>query len=112
MSIETIETEHQKAGRYAFFAKRDAAFKHAINASRWSDKVKLKADRIKSVLELLYSYQDVKVTNCKKHIRVKVFNPYPRDKNSKVKLREYETSWAEEGIVRVKTPQGIIYRVK
>ncbi len=112
MTIKTIETEHQSAGRYAYFAKRDAAFKHAMNASRWSDKIKLKADQIKTVLEMLYSYQDVKVTNCKKHIRVKVFNPCPRDKQSKVKLREFETDWAEQGIVRVKTAQGIIYRVK
>jgi hypothetical protein len=111
-TIETIETNHSKAGRYAFFAKRDAAFKHAMNASRWDDKTKLKADRVMQVLELLYSYQEVKLTNCKRHIRVKVFNPHPRDKASKAKLREYETYWAESGIVRVKTPQGIIYRVK
>ena len=111
-TIETIETNHKKAGRYAFFAKRDAAFKSAMNASLWSDKQKLKADQIMTVLEILYSYQDVKLTNCKRHIRVKVFNPHPRDKASKIKLREHEAIWAEEGIVRVKTPQGLIYRVK
>ena len=107
-TIETIETKHKDAGRFAFFAARDADFRSAMNKSRFDDKQKLKADRMKQILGMLYSYQEIKLDFCIRHIRIKMINP---DVKNKKMLKEMESQWADEGIVRVKTKQGLIYRV-
>jgi len=102
------DTDYKSAGKYAFFAARDASFKSAVNASRFSDFQKLKAERMKLALELLYSCEEVKVTNCIKWIRVKVIKGIIKDRKN---LRSFEQDWAAEGITKVTTAQGIIYRV-
>lgn len=108
MSIQMLETEHKSAGRFAFFAARDAAFKSAVNASRFSTQLKLKAERMKLVLEILFANDDVTITYCKKWARVKVHNARPRDKKL---IKEWEETWAIDGIEKVLTDQGVIYRV-
>jgi hypothetical protein len=108
MSIQMIETEHKSAGRFAFFAARDAAFKSAVNASRFSNELKLKTERMKLVLEILFASDEVTITYCKKWARVKVHNARPRDKKL---IKEWEEAWATDGIVKVLTEQGVIYRV-
>ena len=108
MSIQMLETEHKSAGRYAFFAARDAAFKSAVNASRFSNQLKLKAERMKLVLEMIYASDEVTITYCKKWARVKVHNARPRDKKL---IKEWEDNWSRDSIVKAVTDQGIIYRV-
>jgi hypothetical protein len=108
MSIQMLETEHKSAGRYAFFAARDAAFKSAVNASRFSNQLKLKAERMKLVLEMIYASDEVTITYCKKWARVKVHNARPRDKKL---IKEWEDNWSQDSIVKAVTDQGIIYRV-
>ena len=103
-----LETEHKSAGRYAFFAARDAAFKSAVNASRFSNQLKLKAERMKLVLEMIYASDEVTITYCKKWARVKVHNARPRDRKL---IKEWESNWAQDSIVKAVTDQGIIYRV-
>ena len=39
------ETNHNSAGRFAFFAARDASFKSAVNSSKFSEKQKVQAER-------------------------------------------------------------------
>ena len=108
MRIETTESNHINAGKFAWFAERDASLKSAVNASLFSDFQKLKAERIKLVLELLYSTEKVSITNCKKWIRVKVHNGIVRDRKQ---LRILESDWAADGIKKHMTGQAIIYRV-
>ena len=102
------ETEHKNAGKYAYFAARDASMNHAINASRFTDAQKLKAEQVKLALELVYSCEKVDITNNKTFIRVKVFKGTVRDRKN---LRLLEADWAKEGIEKKFTPQGIIYSV-
>jgi hypothetical protein len=102
------ESEHKSAGKFAWFAAKDASMKSAVNASRFTDAQKLKAERVKLALELMYSGEEVKITNCKTWIRVKVLNGLIRDRK---KLRSLEDTWNLEGIKKVFTKQGIIYRV-
>ena len=59
-------------------------------------------------LQCVYSYENITIDYCKKHVRVKVHNPSVKNKKM---LRELEEQWNIEGIVKVVTPQGIIYRV-
>ena len=108
IDMTTIETNHIDAGRFAWFAARDAKMRSAVNASRFTDRQKLRAEQIKLALELVYSYKELTLDFTKRHIRVKVSKP--NIKNRKV-LRECENDWANEGIVKVLTSQGIIYRV-
>lgn len=105
----TTETEHKSAGQYAFFAAKDASLKSAVNASRFSDTVKLRAERMKLALELVYSCEEVSITNNKTFIRVKVHKAVIRDRKN---LRLLEADWDKEGTEKVFTKQGIIYRVK
>jgi hypothetical protein len=102
------ETEHQSAGRFAWFAARDARMKSLVNASRFSDSQKLKAERMKLALELVYACEEVSITNCKKWIRVKVHKANIRDKKQ---LALLEKDWTKEGITKVSTNQGVIYHV-
>ena len=102
------DTEHKSAGNFAWFAARDASMKSAVNASRFSDFQKLKAERVKLALELVYSANQITITNCKKWIRVKVHNGIVRDKKN---LRLLEQDWSNEGIEKVFTGQGIIYHI-
>lgn len=105
----TTETEHKSAGRYAFFAAKDASLKSAVNASRFTDTVKLRAERMKLALELVYSCEEVSITNNKTFIRVKVHKAEIRDRKN---LRLLEADWNKEGTEKVFTKQGVIYRVK
>jgi hypothetical protein len=102
------ESEHKSAGKFAWFAAKDASMKSAVNASRFTPEQKLKAERVKLALELVYSCEEVKITNCKTWIRVKVLKGLIRDRKN---LRLLESDWNKDGIKKVFTDQGIIYRV-
>ena len=102
------ETEHKDAGKFAWYAAKDASMKSAVNASRFTPAQKLKAERVKLALELVYSCEEVSITNNKTFIRVKVHNGIVRDRKQ---LRLLESDWTKEGIEKVFTDQGVIYRV-
>ena len=106
--MQERESEHKSAGQYAWFAARDARMKSAVNASLFSDVQKLKAERMKLALEMVYSCEEVSITNCKKWIRVKVHKALIRDRK---KLRQLEQDWSNDGITKVHTNQGVIYHV-
>ena len=103
------EQEHKSAGQFAWFAARDAKLRSAVNASLFTDAQKVKAERMKLALEMVYATKEVSITNCKKWIRVKVHSGLVRDKKT---LKELENDWTNAGITKTVTPQGIIYHVK
>lgn len=107
--MKSVETEHKDAGMFAWFAARDAKMRSAVNATNFSDKQKIRAERVKLALELVYSYKAITLDYTKRHIRVKVHNAIIKDRKN---LRELEKDWEQDGIVKVLTDQGIIYRVK
>ena len=106
--MKETETKHANAGKFAWFAARDASMKSAVNASRFSDFQKLKAERMKLALQMVYAADEVSITNCQKWIRVKVHNGIIRDRKN---LRMLEQDWTSEGITKRFTGQGIIYHV-
>lgn len=107
--IEKTETKHVNAGYFAVAAARDAAFKNAVYKTRYTDKQQAQCNAMSYALMSVYSYRKVYVQYCKKWVRVKVENA--RVINSK-ELRALESDWAERGIVRNTTKQGVTYRVK
>ena len=102
------DADYQSAGKYAWFAMRDASMKSAVNSTHFSDFQKTKAERIKYALELVYSSEEISITFCKKWVRIKVHNGTVKDKKN---LALLESDWACEGITKLFTNQGIIYRL-
>ena len=103
------EEKYVGAGKFAWFAARDAALRSAVNASLFSDAQKVKAERMKLALELVYAAKEISITNCKKWIRVKVHGGVVRDKKV---LKELENDWTNDGITKSVTAQGVIYHLK
>jgi hypothetical protein len=107
--MKQIETDNKPAGVHAWFAARDAAFRSAVNSSHFQNAVKIKAERVKLVLEMLYYSDTVSITYNKSSVRVKVHNARPRDKKL---IAEWDSTWAQDGIlVKKSTAQGIIYLI-
>lgn len=102
------ETNYMPAGRFAWFAGRDARMKSLVNASRFTDTQHLLAQRVKLGLEMVYSCEEVTIDNCKKWIRVKVHKARVIDPQN---LNLLESDWASKGVSKVVTDQGVIYRV-
>jgi hypothetical protein len=102
------EIEHKDAGRFAWYAARDARMKSAINASRFTEAQKIRAERVKLGLEMVYTHDAVTIDFCQKWARVKVHNGTVRDKKN---LSLLEGDWAKMGVEKVISAQAIIYRV-
>lgn len=93
---------------FAWVAARDARMRSIANASLFTDAQKLKAERIKLALELVYSGTVYTPTNRKKYISIKIEDAKVIDKKG---LKFLEDGW-DSSVEKVVTPQGIIYRVK
>ena len=102
------EKEYKPAGQWAWFAERDARMRSAVNSTTFSDAQKLKAERVKLALELVYSAEKVYIEFRKKFISVKVNKPQVRDRKG---LALLEMCYQNEGLEKVKTAQGVTYRI-
>jgi hypothetical protein len=102
------EKEYKSAGQWAWFAERDARMRSAVNSTTFSDAQKLKAERVKLALELVYSAEKVFIEYRKKFISVKVHKAQVRDRKGLVLL---EMCYQNEGLEKVKTAQGVTYRI-
>ena len=102
------ETEHKSAGQWAWFAERDARLRSAVNSSLFSDAQKLRAERVKLGLEMVYNADKIYVEFRKKFISVKVNKPKVRDRKM---LDLLEKDYKQEGYTKVVTSQGFTYRV-
>ena len=107
MSFES-EKEYKPAGQWAWFAERDARMRSAVNSTTFSDAQKLKAERVKLALEMVYSAEKVFIEYRKKFISVKVHKAQVRDRKG---LALLERCYQNEGLEKVKTSQGVTYRI-
>ena len=98
------ETEHKSAGQFAWFAERDARLRSAVNSSLYSDKQKIRAERV----ELVFSAEKIYIEYRKKFISVKVNKPDVRDRKG---LALLEMTYQNEGFEKCKTSQGVTYRL-
>lgn len=106
MKLKDLDTP--AAGRYAFYAARDARMKSYAAESTYSEAQKVQAARMKLALEMCYATEAVHVNYRAKFIALKVENPQVRDRKV---LKAFESDWEALGIVGVATNQGIIYRI-
>ena len=107
MSFES-EKEYKPAGQWAWFAERDARMRSAVNSTTFSDAQKLRAERVKLALEMAYSAEKVYIEFRKKFISVKVHKAQVRDRKM---LAILDADYASEGLEKVKTAQGVTYRI-
>lgn len=101
--LETKEAPNKK------WAAMDAATRNSNNKSHWSAKHQLRAERVLSVMDLLYSVERSYISYGKKQISVKLDAARVKDAKN---LALLEAEYAMEGITKKVSPQGTIYVIK
>ncbi len=89
-----------------WFAARDARMRNIANASLYTDKQKVRAERMKLACELVYAAKGVHVNYRKTKIAVKVDGAIVKNRKE---LRAIEADWAKQGVVKTASAQGVIY---
>lgn len=105
MLSTVLKTEESvnKVGAYL-----DARMRNLAGKSHYSYKDQTRAERMKLVLELVYCAKHIYINYRAKFIAVKVDGACVADKTS---LSELEAEWAEEGITKAVSAQGVVYRI-
>jgi len=106
MKACTIDTQEAPN---KWWAAQDARMRNIVNMSQYSESDKIRAERMKLALELVYSAKSVYIAFGKKGISLKVDNAEVRDRKN---LKLLETDWTTAGVVKKISPQGVIYRIK
>lgn len=86
----------------------DAARRSYNESTHYAEKQKVQAERMKYALELVYSNKGIHINFRKKFITIKVDNAKVKDRTV---LSQLEADWDKQGIVKLQSPQGIVYRV-
>jgi hypothetical protein len=105
--MKAQELETKSAGYYAYAAARDASMRAVVMWSHYTDRQRVRAERMKLGLEQVYSGM-VYVNPRGKFIAVKVDQPRVRDRKM---LALLEQDYVLEGITKVVTEQGVTYRI-
>lgn len=105
--MKAQEHDNTKASS-ALGAFLNAKFRNAVQSQNYCQADKTKALRIQYALELCYGFSSVFMNFRKSFISIKFENPVV--KNRKL-LRELEQEYVLQGIKKICTAQGIIYRI-
>ena len=90
-----------------WWAAHDARMKNIVNASKYSEKDKIRAERMKLALEMVYHADGVFISYGKTGISIKVNHAVILDRKN---LRLLEKDWTAQGVVKRQSDQGVIYR--
>jgi hypothetical protein len=106
--MKAQELETKSAGYYAYAAARDASMRAIAMWSHYTDKERVRAERMKIGLEMVYNAKGIHINPRGKFIAIKVDRPQVRDrKNLALLEKDYELL----GITKVLTEQGVTYRI-
>ncbi len=106
--MKAQELESKSAGYFAYAAARDASMRAIAMWSHYTDQERVRAERIKIGLEMVYNAKGIHINPRGKFIAVKVDQPQIRDRKN---LALLEKDYVSEGITKVLTKQGITYRI-
>jgi len=106
--METKELEYQSAGKFAWFAARDARMRSYENASLYTEAEKNRAERMRMGLTLVYRAKEFHIEYRKKFISVKIDKAMVYDRKS---LALLESDYNAIGVVKRVTGQGVTYRI-
>jgi hypothetical protein len=102
-SVLKTEESSNKVGAYL-----DARMRNLAGKSHYSYAQQTRAERMRLVLEIVYTAKDIYINYRQRFIAVKVDGARVADKSS---LSELEAEWALEGITKAVTAQGVVYRI-
>ena len=106
--MKAQELETKSAGYYAYAAARDASMRAVAMWSHYTDRERVRAERMKLGLEMVYNAKGIHINPRGKFIAVKVDQPQVRDRKMLALLeKDYELL----SITKVVTEQGITYRI-
>jgi hypothetical protein len=105
MFTSVLKTEESSNKRGAFL---DARMRNLAGKSHYSYAQQTRAERMRLVLEIVYTAKDIYINYRQRFIAVKVDGARVADKSS---LSELEAEWALEGITKAVTAQGVVYRI-
>ena len=106
--MKAQELETKSAGYYAFAAARDASMRAIAMWSHYTDRERVRAERIKIGLEMVYNAKGVHINPRGKFIAIKVDQARVRDRKMLALLeKDYELL----SITKVVTEQGVTYRI-
>jgi hypothetical protein len=106
--MKAQELESKSAGYYAYAAARDASMRAIAMWSHYTDRERVRAERMKLGLEMVYHAKGIHINPRGKFISVKVDRPQVRDRKTLALLeKDYELL----GITKVLTEQGVTYRI-
>ena len=106
--MQERELGTRNAGCFAYAASRDARMKATAMWSHYTQAERVRAERMKLGLELCYSARAFYINPREKFITIKIENPTVRDRRG---LAMLEKQYEQEGIQKVKSDQGVMYRI-
>lgn len=106
--MQERELESQSAGFYAYAAARNARMRATAMWSHYTEAERVRAERMKLGLEMVYSAKGVYINPRNKYITIKIDNPTVKDRKNLVLL---EQDYERDGVKKVVTAQGVIYRI-
>jgi len=98
-----------KTAPFAWLAARDAAIKSYAASTLYTEAQKIRAERMKLGLELVYYCKQVYITYRKKFITIKLEQACVKDRKTLTLLEQDYT--VEGSITKVITEQGVTYRI-
>ena len=105
MLERTLDT---KQAPTAWWAAQDARMRNIANKSHYPESTHIRVERMVLALGLCYAARGIHEAFGKRGVSVKVDRPtFVRDRGN---LQLLEQDWAEQGVVKKVSPQGIIYR--
>lgn len=106
--MESREIDSKKAGKYSWFAARDARMRSSVNSTLYTEKDRVRAERMCMALTLVYRGKQFYVEYRKTFIAVKIDSPVVYDRKN---LALLEADYTKDGIVKRVSSQGVIYRI-
>jgi hypothetical protein len=106
--MKAQELETKSAGYYAYAAARDASMRAVAMWSHYTDKERVRAERMKIGLEMVYYAKGIHINPRGKFIAIKVDQPQVRDRKM---LALLEKDYQLLAITKVVTEQGVTYRI-
>ena len=105
MLERTLDTQEAPT---KWWAAQDARMRNLANKSHYAEAVHIRVERMVLALGLCYAARGIHEAFGKRGVSVKVDRPtFVRDRNN---LALLEADWAEQGVVKKVSPQGVIYR--
>jgi len=107
MQIKNIETNEAPA---KWWASQDARMRNLANKSHYSAQTHVRVQRMVMALDHCYSARAIHEAFGKNGVSIKIDRP--GGVRDRVNLRLLEQDWAQAGVTKKVSAQGIIYRFK